>query len=85
MQVNPGFGMADWELEALKQLYGTRWRLRRFDAFGVEAVPLGPDGKPSGEKPVRGSSSAVLRVSMENADWKRVTDALRPARPGTAH
>lgn len=66
----------EWQLPALRELFGDRWDIRRVHHMEIVAVPRHDAGDP-----LRAMSAAVLRVLIGEAEWRRVTAKYRPARP----
>jgi hypothetical protein len=66
-------GVGDWEIAALRDLYGERWEIERVSHMEIRATPRG-DGEP-----VAAMSSAVLRSLINAADWQQVMARYRPA------
>lgn len=65
--------VGDWELEALKELHGARWDIRKVHNMTIIATPL-----YGGSPPLQAMSAAVLRVLIADADWQLATARFRP-------
>ncbi len=68
-------GLADeWQLPALRELFGEHWDIRRVHHMELIAVPRDGAGDA-----IRAMSAAVLRVLIGEAEWRRVIAKYRPA------
>jgi hypothetical protein len=65
--------VGDWELEALKELHGARWDIRKVHGMTIIATPL-----YGGSPPLQAMSAAVLRVLIADADWQLARARFRP-------